>query len=730
MKYDGSVAKVFFATFDPDNSYAQVGSTLIDEAYYNDTSAGYKNFFGRGDQHQNQSNDQTYSYFDQMMFDYTNAAFPLLLCGPNDSTAPSAPPAVRDGTGTSDVSIALFTTQLSANWDMAWDAQSGIKCYQYAIGTTQGGTDVTNWTTLKNQFGVTKTGLSLTTGQTYYFSVKAINGVGLTGPATNSNGQTVGTDATAPSAPAAVRDAGWAYNYEPDIDSWADSHDLYGNFDHAVDNESGISCYQFGVGTSPGATDAWGWTTLPANVVNAWATNTNFTPGQRYYFTVKAINNAGITGPATNSNGVTISGGTDTTPPSAGQCSRWNGNRHFHHQLHHATVGQLGCQQRQPKRHQRLSVRHRHIRGRQPNGELDLVGQRHDSHQDRLDIDGRANLFLQRQGRQRRRTGGQRHQFQRPDSGNCSRHDAAQRPANVRDGTGTDISTTSSTTQLSANWDASTDAQSGISGYQYAIGTSAGGTQTVNWTSLGNVTTVTKTGLTLSVGQTYFFSVQAVNGAGLTGNATNSNGQTVVPVGNTVYFSDNFESWTVHGGAWSSVNGESATHTLDTSTDYAMAGSKCLKITDTDTTATIGASLTKNFSPVISTDIYVRFFVFLPTGYGSANSTCTRRIVRVYTNTSNYTVISLYGDSLFINEVGGWSGTGTTAISENAWHCVDSTSRPLRRARPSSIGSTEPAPARVPAPSAAAARSILCNSAMCNWPAALPTAPARSTGTK
>ena len=103
-------------------------------------------------------------------------------------------------------------------------------------------------------------------------------------------------------------------------------------------------------------------------------------------------------------------------------------------------------------------------------------------------------------------------------------------PANVRDGAGADISTTSSTTQLSANWDAATDAESGISGYQYAIGTSAGGTQTVNWTSLGNVTTVTKTGLTLSVGQTYYFSVQAVNGVGLTGSATNSNGQTVVDV--------------------------------------------------------------------------------------------------------------------------------------------------------------------------------------------------------
>ena len=159
----------------------------------------------------------------------------------------------------------------------------------------------------------------------------------------------------------------------------------------------------------------------------------------------------------------------------------------------------------------------------------------------------------------------------------------------MRDGTGTDISTTSSTTQLSANWDAATDAESGISGYQYAIGTSAGGTQTVNWTSLGNVTTVTKTGLTLSVGQTYYFSVQAVNGAGLTGSATNSNGQTVVTSAVT-YFSDNFENWTVHGGAWSSVSGENVNHTLNTSTDYARAGTKSLKVTDSDTTA-IGRAL-------------------------------------------------------------------------------------------------------------------------------------------
>ena len=150
---------------------------------------------------------------------------------------------------------------------------------------------------------------------------------------------------------------------------------------------------------------------------------------------------------------------------------------------------------------------------------------------------------------------------------------------------------------MSANWDASTDNESGISGYQYAIGTSAGGTQTVNWTSLGNVTTVTQTGLSLVVGQTYFFSVKAVNGAALTGSATNSNGQTVVSFASTVYFSDNFENWNAHGGTWSSVNGESATHALNTSTDYAATGSKSLKITSTDSSGVAGAVPEEGLQP-------------------------------------------------------------------------------------------------------------------------------------
>lgn len=99
--------------------------------------------------------------------------------------------------------------------------------------------------------------------------------------------------------------------------------------------------------------------------------------------------------------------------------------------------------------------------------------------------------------------------------------------AYINDGVGADIQITNSTTQLSANWASSSDPQSGLTEYFYAIGTSAGATDVVNWTSNALNTSITHTGLTLTVGQTYYFSVRATDGAGLITSQFNSDGQTV-----------------------------------------------------------------------------------------------------------------------------------------------------------------------------------------------------------
>ncbi|MDI6794835.1 MAG: carboxypeptidase-like regulatory domain-containing protein, partial [bacterium] len=102
-----------------------------------------------------------------------------------DPTPPSKPVVTDDGDATSD------NTKLHAEWSSSSDTESGIAEYQYAIGTTSGGTDVVGWTSTGTTTEVTKSGLTLTWGQTYYFAVKAKNGAGLWSEAGISNGITI-----------------------------------------------------------------------------------------------------------------------------------------------------------------------------------------------------------------------------------------------------------------------------------------------------------------------------------------------------------------------------------------------------------------------------------------------------------------------------------------------------------------------------------------------------------
>ncbi|MCX6376204.1 MAG: Ig-like domain-containing protein, partial [Armatimonadetes bacterium] len=79
-----------------------------------------------------------------------------------DTTPPSTPVVIDDGDFTTS------TTTLHASWS-ASDPETGIAGYEYAIGTTQGGTDVVSWTPVSTGY-VTRTGLSLTSGNTYFFA--------------------------------------------------------------------------------------------------------------------------------------------------------------------------------------------------------------------------------------------------------------------------------------------------------------------------------------------------------------------------------------------------------------------------------------------------------------------------------------------------------------------------------------------------------------------------------
>jgi len=88
---------------------------------------------------------------------------------------------------------------------------------------------------------------------------------------------------------------------------------------------------------------------------------------------------------------------------------------------------------------------------------------------------------------------------------------------------------TTDTTFLHVSW-SSTDDESGIIEYQYAIGTTPKGMEVIGWTSSGD-TEVEMTGLNLQTGQTYYISVQARNKAGLWSEAGSSDGIVVVEAG-------------------------------------------------------------------------------------------------------------------------------------------------------------------------------------------------------
>jgi len=99
---------------------------------------------------------------------------------------------------------------------------------------------------------------------------------------------------------------------------------------------------------------------------------------------------------------------------------------------------------------------------------------------------------------------------------------APSTPASINDGT-TNQSLVATPT---ISWSASTDSGSGISHYEIATGSTAGGTDIKTWTSVGNTTSGMITGLSLTNNATYYPSVRAVDAAGNTSDATEGDGWT------------------------------------------------------------------------------------------------------------------------------------------------------------------------------------------------------------
>jgi len=280
---------------------------------------------------------------------------------------------------------------------------SGIQKYEYAIGSSSGGTDVVDWTNNNTDTSVTKAGLTLTNGTTYYLSIRAADNVGNVSTIVTSDGITVDTDV--PIISSVIEGSSTA-----DID--------YQNSDTTLiiiwtgsDAASGIAQYEYALGTAAAASNTVAWTNAGTTTTDT-LTGLSLIEDSTYYLSARATDVAGNLSVVASGDGVTI----DLTAPAG-------------------TI--------------------------------------------------------------------------------------------VNDVTGDDIVYSGSDSTVSAIWPAFTEPVSGISKYEYAIGSSSGGTYVVDWTNNSTDTSVTKAGLSLTNGTTYYLSIRAADNVGNVSTIVTSDGITV-----------------------------------------------------------------------------------------------------------------------------------------------------------------------------------------------------------
>lgn len=167
-----------------------------------------------------------------------------------DTTPPTFSGAIIDG----DYHASTSTTPL-IHWPMATDTTTGVASYELAVGTTSGGIEVSNgWVNVGNGVSTIVTSYTFTEGNTYYISVRAKDVAGNVSAPISGNGWVV--DVSSPSVPTGLTDGdAWSSLASTPVVSWGAS----------TDSGSGLSKYQFSVGSSPGATDISGWKDTTAN---------------------------------------------------------------------------------------------------------------------------------------------------------------------------------------------------------------------------------------------------------------------------------------------------------------------------------------------------------------------------------------------------------------------------------------------------------------------------------
>ena len=220
---------------------------------------------------------------------------PAMDLGAGSEAGDITPPVVlriNDGTG-ADIDRQTSVNLLSANWAFE-NLDSGIARYEWAIGTSPGATDTMTWADVGTKVAASHVGLYLS-GVTYYVSVRATNGAGLSTVGT-SDGVTIDTT---PFVVHYVNDGPGS-----DVDIQLSSSTISANWS-IEDPAAGIVGYEWAIGTAAGAENLQPFTSVGSETYADAMGLSLPTDGSIIYVTVRATNGNGVTFTA-SSDGVQV----------------------------------------------------------------------------------------------------------------------------------------------------------------------------------------------------------------------------------------------------------------------------------------------------------------------------------------------------------------------------------------------------------------------------------------
>ena len=423
-----------------------------------------------------------------------------------DLTAPAGT-IVNDGTG-DDIAYTGSDSTLSAVWPAFTETVSGISKYEYAIGSSSGGTNVVDWMGNATDTSFTKTGLSTTSGTAYYISVKATDNAENESTTITSDGVIVDTGGPI---------AGTVFDgTDADIDWTNSTSSLTATWSGFSDTLSGIQKYEYAIGTEIDSFSLVNWTSAGLDTFFVESDLTMIS-SEIYYVFVKATDLVSNTGNISASDGIMV----DLIVPLVGELYDGSESEDMDWQSSDSTFALYwsGSDSRELD-HYQYSV------GTAP-GDSNIVAWTSASTNTSVVLENVELLEEQTYYGNVRAVDKASNVSDVVSSDGISIDYSAPVSGSVTDGLVADLIFTGTADSLSANWSGFSDSISGISNYEYAIGTTIQGTDVVIWASTGTDSFMTHSGLTLANGSSYFISVRATDFAGNVSNIGSSDGVTV-----------------------------------------------------------------------------------------------------------------------------------------------------------------------------------------------------------